>query len=157
MAAEALTGLIQNLRRVALNGDALRPTDGELLEAFVRRGDHVAFECLVHRHGPMVLGVCRRLLSNPADAEDAFQATAAQAAVPAPLMINTIEAALQVAVGRAVGAVAVPAVAALTEGVVRRMLLNKVSRIAVVALLALVYSSGAKKVRIRRVGRALYR
>jgi RNA polymerase sigma-70 factor (ECF subfamily) len=50
-------------------------TDAQLLNAFVARRDEVEFEVLVHRHGPMVWGVCSRLLRNRADAEDAFQAT----------------------------------------------------------------------------------
>jgi RNA polymerase sigma factor (sigma-70 family) len=48
--------------------------DAELLERFVRRQDTAAFAALVERHGPMVLGVCRRLLRRAEDAEDASQA-----------------------------------------------------------------------------------
>src|SRR5262245_29662888 len=46
-----------------------------LLEAFLVRRDGTAFEAIVQRHGPMVLGVCRRLLAREEDVEDAFQAT----------------------------------------------------------------------------------
>src|SRR5262245_8799354 len=50
-------------------------SDGQLLARFVARRDEAAFTGLLHRHGPMVLGLCRRALGNVQAAEDAFQAT----------------------------------------------------------------------------------
>jgi RNA polymerase sigma factor (sigma-70 family) len=50
-------------------------SDGQLLDRFVARGEAASLEALVRRHGPMVWGVCRRVLRDQHDAEDAFQAT----------------------------------------------------------------------------------
>jgi DNA-directed RNA polymerase specialized sigma24 family protein len=49
--------------------------DSELLETFCSRQDPTAFAAIVRRHGAMVLNVCRRVLGQHQDAEDAFQAT----------------------------------------------------------------------------------
>ena len=53
-------------------------SDEQLLEKFAAESEadrQIAFEAIVRRHGPMVLGVCRRILRHEQDAEDAFQAT----------------------------------------------------------------------------------
>ena len=69
-----MNDVIRQLRNMALrSGSGL--TDSQLLECFHSRRDEASFEELVRRHGPMVLSVCRRVLGNHHDAEDAFQAT----------------------------------------------------------------------------------
>ncbi len=75
MATGQTSSVIQHLRRGALLQDGGGMTDGQLLERFLARREEAAFETLVRRHGAMVLGVCRRVLHNAHDAEDAFQAT----------------------------------------------------------------------------------
>src|SRR5437667_12822653 len=75
MATRAIDGVLQHLRRSVLRQDGGGLSDGELLESFTGRRDEAAFEGLLRRHGAMVLGVCRRVLGNESDAEDAFQAT----------------------------------------------------------------------------------
>ena len=48
--------------------------EGELLGRFISHHDETAFEEILARHGPMVLGICRRWLGDPDDVDDAFQA-----------------------------------------------------------------------------------
>jgi RNA polymerase sigma factor (sigma-70 family) len=70
-----LSDVLRHIRRIALTAESADMDDGRLLERFIGQRDETAFEALLRRHGPMVLGVCRRLLREPNDIEDAFQAT----------------------------------------------------------------------------------
>ncbi|MBX9627618.1 MAG: sigma-70 family RNA polymerase sigma factor [Gemmataceae bacterium] len=66
--------LFPSLRRVVVLRDSADRPDADLLAAFVRDRDADAFAALVRRHGPMVLGVCRRVVGDVHAADDAFQA-----------------------------------------------------------------------------------
>jgi RNA polymerase sigma factor (sigma-70 family) len=75
MATDQVSEVIRQLRVMVLPGDGDGLTDGQLLRDYVRRRDEAALTVLVRRHGPMVWGVCRRILGSVHDAEDAFQAS----------------------------------------------------------------------------------
>jgi RNA polymerase sigma factor (sigma-70 family) len=75
MATGQVNRILHSLRRLAEGRGLAGQTDGQLLDGFISRRDESAFEELLRRHGPMVLGVCRRVLGHVHDAEDAFQAT----------------------------------------------------------------------------------
>ena len=69
-----VSGVLQWLRMLAIAHGEM-PPDQELVRRFVADRDEAAFVRLLQKHGPMVLGVCRRLLADGPDAEEAFQAT----------------------------------------------------------------------------------
>src|SRR5262245_46546364 len=75
MAQRSLDIVVRRLRCLAGVSHGEDRADRVLLERFARGRDEAAFEALMRRHGPMVLGICRRILGDGPDAEDAFQAT----------------------------------------------------------------------------------
>src|SRR5262245_42000784 len=75
MARSQIASVVRHIRKlIGLPGGEPLP-DGDLLGRFVQDRDEAAFDLLVQRYGSMVNGVCRRILSDPNDADDAFQAT----------------------------------------------------------------------------------
>ena len=93
MATNPTSKVVQHFLHTVLRREGTGLTDGQLLECFIERRDEAAFAALVNRHGPMVWGVCRRLLPHH-DAEDAFQAVflvlsrKATSVVPRELVAN---------------------------------------------------------------------
>lgn len=75
MASGTLVSVVRYLRRVAGGPPSEQPTDGQLLHRFIAERDQGAFALLLDRHGAMVLGVCGRVLDDPNDVDDAFQAS----------------------------------------------------------------------------------
>jgi RNA polymerase sigma factor (sigma-70 family) len=75
MTRTQLDPIVRHVRRLAGTPDRPDPSDAQLLQRFAAGREETAFAALVQRHGPLVLGVCRRVLRHEQDAEDAFQAT----------------------------------------------------------------------------------
>ena len=67
--------MLRDFQRLFSSGSLSGLSDGQLVERYVTRREEAVFESIVNRHGPMVWGVCRRVLRDHHDAEDAFQAT----------------------------------------------------------------------------------
>src|SRR5262249_52234661 len=75
MGSGPLGTVLRELRCAVWSHGAAELSDVQLLQCFVNDGEDAAFAALVKRHGPLVWGVCRRILQHAHDAEDAFQAT----------------------------------------------------------------------------------
>jgi RNA polymerase sigma factor (sigma-70 family) len=75
MAGGQSTTVLQHIRTLFGGGAVGGLGEEQLLERFMTGRDEAAFTALVERHGPMVSGVCWRILADPHDVEDAFQAT----------------------------------------------------------------------------------
>jgi len=74
MTTSPTSWMLDEIRRAALLPHGADMTDGQLLDCFLARREEAAFEALVRRHGPMVLGVARRVIGDSHTADDAFQA-----------------------------------------------------------------------------------
>ncbi|MHC5542050.1 RNA polymerase sigma factor, partial [Singulisphaera rosea] len=75
MAGEHFGAVVRQIQRVYHGRTYADRGDADLLDRFASSGDEAAFTTLVERHGTMVLSVCKGVLRDPNDAQDAFQAT----------------------------------------------------------------------------------
>src|SRR5438552_13506548 len=74
MSNRPLAGVVRRIRHL-MDIPAAATSDRQLLERYSREHNEEAFAGLVRRHGALVMGICRRILGNRADADDVFQAT----------------------------------------------------------------------------------
>jgi RNA polymerase sigma factor (sigma-70 family) len=75
MTGHSLHAVVQHIRKITASHEYSELSDAQLLDRFVRSRNESAFTALIQRHGPMVRDLCRRLLRQEADVDDAFQAT----------------------------------------------------------------------------------
>src|SRR5262249_15912165 len=75
MATATLGGFLRRLKQAMAAESLTLLSDGGLVERFLATHDEAAFQAILRRHGPMVFRVCRRVLPQEQDAEDAFQAS----------------------------------------------------------------------------------
>src|SRR6516164_8747682 len=74
MSSAQVSAVLRYIRKLATARQDHERPDHQLLDRFIRERDEASFAALLKRHGPMVLGVCRSVLHDLHDAEDAFQA-----------------------------------------------------------------------------------
>jgi RNA polymerase sigma factor (sigma-70 family) len=75
MASGQISAVVRFIQKLTGSRKTDLLADGSLLDRFVTHRDESAFATLMHRHGPLVVSVCRSILCNESDVEDAFQAT----------------------------------------------------------------------------------
>ncbi|MHC5539192.1 RNA polymerase sigma factor, partial [Singulisphaera rosea] len=75
MTTASMGTALRHIQRLFGDGTIVGLADSQLLARFVAERDEAAFAAIVARHGGMVLTVCRGVLRDPNDVEDAFQAT----------------------------------------------------------------------------------
>src|SRR5262249_33786238 len=80
---------LHHIRHLIGNDPGAGLTDGQLLERFLAHRDETAVEVLVRRYGPLVFGVCRRVLHNAHAAEDVFQAAFLVLLRKAPALVSS--------------------------------------------------------------------
>src|SRR5262245_12702187 len=75
MASQMLVSVLRYISHLSGSKDSEEQSDSQLLQRFVAHRDEGTFIALLQRHGPLVFGICKQVLRDAHDADDAFQAT----------------------------------------------------------------------------------